>query len=220
MHILICATTTDYLSVHQHQVVTCSGGGHTGTVNIVRNGADFTELASIPGLTNVTNIWAVRDQFEDRCPISYAFILFIYICFLFSIDSRILVSTLQSTHLLEINDAGSNTPLSYVQEASMTGLIFHSRTVSFRNVARRIADGNGKSQYVNSSLVVQVTPNGAFLLEYDVAMRTYVQHARWEQRGTEVVAASINPSQVVLALNVGKLVVLNITQDNAFNVVV
>jgi DNA damage-binding protein 1 len=107
-----------------------------------------------------------------------------------------------------------------VQEASITGLIFHSRTVSFGNVARRISDGNGKSQYVNSSLVVQVTPNGAFLLEYDMGMRTYVQHARWEQRGTEVVAASINPSQVVLALNVGKLVVLNITPDNAFNVVV
>ena len=102
----------------------------------------------------------------------------------------------------------------------MTGLVSHSRTLSFGNVARRITDGNGKSKYVNSSLVVQVTPNGAFLLEYDMTMGTYVQHTRWEQRGTEVVAASVNPSQVVLALNVGKLVVLNITQDNAFNVVV
>lgn len=67
--------------------------------------------------------------------------------------------------------------------------------------------------------MVQVTPRGAFLLEYDVVMGTYVQHSRWEERGREVVAASVNPSQVVLALNGGRLVALNITQENVFNVV-
>jgi hypothetical protein len=56
--------------VVQNQVVTCSGGANTGSVNIIRNGADFQELAAIPGLTDVTNIWAVRDQFEDRYPTS------------------------------------------------------------------------------------------------------------------------------------------------------
>jgi len=51
-----------------------------------------------------------------------------------------------------------------------------------------------------------------------MAMGTYVQHDKWELR--EVVAASVNPSQVILALNGGRLVALNIAQDNTFNVVV
>lgn len=184
----------------ERQVVTCSGGGNTGSVNVVRNGANFTELASIPGLTDVTNIWPVRNQFED------------------STDSRILVSTLQSTHLFEINDGGNSTSL-YCIKGALTGLVFDSPTLAFGNIARRITDANGKSSYANSQLVVQVTPRGAFLLEYDVVMGTYVQHSRWEERGREVVAASVNPSQVVLALNGGRLVALNITQENVFNVV-
>ena len=50
----------------QNQIVTCSGGGNTGSVNIVRNGADFKELASVPGLLNVTRIWSVRTMFDDQ----------------------------------------------------------------------------------------------------------------------------------------------------------
>jgi DNA damage-binding protein 1 len=141
-------------------------------------------------------------------------------CYSYSTDSRILVSTLKSTHLFQINDSGSNTSFSYVKESSTTGLVFHSPTLAFGNVARRIIDATGKSNYVNSSLAVQVTPRGAFLLEYDVVMGTYVQHARWEQRNMEVVAASVNPSQVILALNGRRLVALSIAQDNTFNVVV
>lgn len=49
----------------QRQIITCSGGGNSGSINIVRNGADFQELASIPGLAGATNIWGVRDQFQD-----------------------------------------------------------------------------------------------------------------------------------------------------------
>jgi len=91
-------------------------------------------------------------------------------------------------------------------------------TLAFGNVARRVTDASGKFSYVNSPLVVQVTLEGALLLEYNMAMGTYVQHDKWELR--EVVAASVNPSQVILALNGGRLVALNIAQDNTFNVVV
>jgi DNA damage-binding protein 1 len=142
-----------------------------------------------------------------------------HICYSFSTDSRILVSTLQSTHLFQINDAGGSASLYYVRGASTTGFVFNSPTLAFGNVARRVIDANGKSNYVNSPLVVQVTPWGAFLLEDDMMMGTYVQHARWEEQGIEVVAASVNPSQVILALNGGGLVALKI-EDNAFKVVV
>lgn len=49
----------------QRQIVTCSGGRNTGSVNVVRNGADFQELAFVHGLTNIANVWAVRAQFDD-----------------------------------------------------------------------------------------------------------------------------------------------------------
>jgi DNA damage-binding protein 1 len=93
-------------------------------------------------------------------------------------------------------------------------------TLAFGNVARRVVGANGKSSYSNSRLVVQITPKGALLLEYDITMGAYMQRDRWEPRGTEVVAGSVNPSQMVLALDGGKLVALNIMEDNTFGVLV
>lgn len=49
----------------QNQIVTCSGGKNTGSLNVVRNGADFRVLATAEGLNNITNIWPIRALFED-----------------------------------------------------------------------------------------------------------------------------------------------------------
>jgi DNA damage-binding protein 1 len=49
----------------QQQIVTCSGGRSKGSLNVVRNGADFRALAVAEGLENVTNIWPIRALFED-----------------------------------------------------------------------------------------------------------------------------------------------------------
>lgn len=49
----------------QRQIVTCSGGKNTGSINVVRNGADFQEIVNIPGLPYVTKIWAVKSRLED-----------------------------------------------------------------------------------------------------------------------------------------------------------
>lgn len=144
---------------------------------------------------------------------------YLIFCDSLSTDSHILVSTLRSTHLFRMNDAGNSTTIMHVERAPTTGLVSNGPTLAFGNVARRLTDANGKSSYVNSSLVVQVTPKGAFLFEYDLVLGTYVQHARWEQRGSAIVAGSVNPSQVILGLNGGKLVALSIAQDNSFNVV-
>lgn len=92
-------------------------------------------------------------------------------------------------------------------------------TLAFGNVARRVTT-SGKASYVNSQLVVQVTRQGAFLHEYDLALGMYVHRATWGLEGMEVVAASLNPSQVVLAFSGGKLVALSIAEGDAFRVVV
>ena len=48
------------------QIVTCSGGANTGSVNVVRNGAVFEELAVVQGLTGIANIWGVRSKYNNE----------------------------------------------------------------------------------------------------------------------------------------------------------
>jgi DNA damage-binding protein 1 len=50
----------------QEYIVTCSGGKNTGSLNMIRNGAGFKELAVIAGIHGVTDIWPIRTQFEER----------------------------------------------------------------------------------------------------------------------------------------------------------
>jgi DNA damage-binding protein 1 len=52
--------------IQQTQIVTCSGGANTGSVNVVRNGAVFEELAFVQGITDVTNIWGVRSKYNNE----------------------------------------------------------------------------------------------------------------------------------------------------------
>ena len=100
----------------------------------------------------------------------------------------------------------------------MSGLISNQPTLAFSNFYQR---QNGA--YVNSSLVVQVVPSGAFLLEWDPLLNIYVERASWEVKNAEpshnkpleIVAASVNGSQVALALGVGNIVVLCIENNMA-----
>jgi DNA damage-binding protein 1 len=81
--------------------------------------------------------------------------------------------------------------------------------------------------YIDSSLVVQVTKNGAVLVEYDMALGEYTKVGdRWEPggvgRGTgwsgrTVVAAAVNASQIVVALSGARLVLLNLSEKDDFN---
>lgn len=61
--VYLCPTVNGAL---QKQIVTCSGGRNTGSINVIRNGADFQELAFIQGLTDIARVWSVRDMFEDK----------------------------------------------------------------------------------------------------------------------------------------------------------
>jgi DNA damage-binding protein 1 len=49
----------------KHQIITCSGGKNTGSLNVVRNGADFQALAVAEGLRDIVSIWPIRALFED-----------------------------------------------------------------------------------------------------------------------------------------------------------
>jgi DNA damage-binding protein 1 len=49
----------------QPSIVTCSGGGNTGTINVIRRGTDFEELAAIDGVRNVASTWPIRASYED-----------------------------------------------------------------------------------------------------------------------------------------------------------
>lgn len=92
------------------------------------------------------------------------------------------------------------------------GFIVDQRTLAALNVASHVR--NPTSSYGDSSFVVQVTPKGAILLEYDMGPGEYVEVARHIDSIQQVVAASINASQIVLALPAGKLVILNVDGHN------
>ncbi|KAF8158252.1 mono-functional DNA-alkylating methyl methanesulfonate N-term-domain-containing protein [Crassisporium funariophilum] len=199
---IVDAILVDIDGSGENQIVTCSGLGNTGSVNVVRNGADFQELAFIPGITDVTRIWSIRAKYNDTQVVLY---------------SHIVVSTLNETHLFQINDRGNKPTFARMEISSFAGLVAKQPTLAFSNIYERV---NGI--YQDSSLVVQVVPTGAFLLQWDFELIAYVERASWEvkniatsnARTPEIVAASINASQVALALNGGHRVVLCI-ENNA-----
>ena len=61
----VCNKFTNNIRLPQTQIVTCSGGSNTGSLNIVRPGADFQELAMLGDLPNITNIWPIRAHYHD-----------------------------------------------------------------------------------------------------------------------------------------------------------
>ncbi|TFK40691.1 CPSF A subunit region-domain-containing protein [Crucibulum laeve] len=192
----------------QSQIVTCSGGHNTGSVNVVRNGADFQELASVLGVPDVVRIWSMRLMHNDK------------------FDTHIIASTLTSTHLFKINDSGSSTTLTYVKDKTSDAFITDKPTLAFANVFGR--NINIDSGYVDSSMVVQATPAGLYLLEGNSDTGEYELIASWDavantppgQRQYEVVAASVNSSQIAVALARGELLIFKLTEKKEFELVI
>jgi len=126
-------------------------------------------------------------------------------------DTHILMSTVNETHIFQIIDSKAGVKFNRLDVGVMSGLISNQPTLAFSNFYER---QNGV--YVDSSLVVQVVPSGAFLLEWDPSLNIYVERASWEVKNAspshnkplEIVAASVNGSQVALALSGGNVVVL------------
>ncbi|KAJ6620776.1 CPSF A subunit region-domain-containing protein [Mycena sp. CBHHK59/15] len=190
-------------SGHQ-QIVTCSGGQNTGSINVVRNGADFQQLATIAGMPHTMGIFPLRRMFDDM------------------LDSHILLSTLHETHVFELDQSGSTMNLlDPADEEFAPGRTLAALNIQRMDVVAQIKRGNtiitpATIRYADAPLVVQVTSKGAFLLEYDMGLQKFSRIAEYDvmsresENGekVEVVAASINPGQILLALSGGSLICL------------
>ncbi|PBK75055.1 hypothetical protein ARMSODRAFT_929129 [Armillaria solidipes] len=186
---ILDAVLVDLYDGGHRQVATCSGGQNTGSINIVRTGVDFQELASIPGLANVVKIWPVLDEYKD------------------TLHTGIVVSTLEETHFLRFNSFSTLV----LENSALNGFVTDTPTLCVYNITAREV---GTSSYNSSSMIVQVTPRGAFLLD------KFIQIDHWKPTGgVEVVAASVNASQVLLALAAGQLLTLKVDNKRLVQVV-
>ncbi|KAF8208666.1 mono-functional DNA-alkylating methyl methanesulfonate N-term-domain-containing protein [Mycena galopus ATCC 62051] len=186
------------------QIVTCSGGQNTGSIHVMRKGADFQQLATISGMAHAVGVFTLK-QTSDA--------LF---------DSHILVSTVQETHTFELT---RNDTLEATESDAgfVPGRTFAARNVQRGVVQQEIKRGNviitpETTKYEDTALVVQVTSDGAFLLEYDMGIGAFAQVAQYDATkrggGLQVVAASINATQILLALNNGTLLWLEVDRRN------
>ncbi|TFK91964.1 hypothetical protein K466DRAFT_514387 [Polyporus arcularius HHB13444] len=185
----------------QPQVITCSGGRNTGSLKVIRSEADFQETAKLQGLSGVTDIWPVKSHSGDP------------------MHSHLVVSTLRETMVFSFADKETISLL----DPAFAGFATEVPTLALGNVPRRQVSAGGKSSYIDSPLVVQITSEGAHLLEYDSALGTfsrtdggwYPAQAGAAFEGKEVVAAAMNASQFVVGLDKGRLVLLNLGKNGA-----
>ena len=137
-----------------------------------------------------------------------------------SLDTHVLATNSQETILFSLDRPDD---LSVVP-AETTGFD-RSPTLAVSNVAERLRNTAGRSSYENSSLIVQVTEKRVLLLEYDDVLLTHTVLTSWspenvggEWAGRTIVAAALNPSQFVLGLSRKRLVLLNLNENNEFQI--
>ena len=137
-----------------------------------------------------------------------------------SLDTHVLATNSHETIFFSL-DRPDN--LSIVP-AETTGFD-HSPTLAASNVARRLRNTAGRTSYEDSSLVIQVTEKNVLLLEYDDVLRTHTVLTSWspenvggEWAGRTIVAAALNPSQFVLGLSRKRLVLLNLDENDEFQI--
>ncbi|KAJ3744599.1 CPSF A subunit region-domain-containing protein [Lentinula detonsa] len=176
----------------QRQIVTCSGGGNTGSVNVVRIGADFEELGNVMGLDdlNVIDIWPIRLSFESP------------------MHSHLITSTILDTQVFSLT---SSTQISLSPESSHD-FIRNNQTLFVGNVvvkstpslSRSNPPNSSNSSYnISASLLVQVTPTTILLLQHDQIFDrwTALDRVQADSVGSRAkfVKANGNPSQVCVA---------------------
>lgn len=131
-----------------------------------------------------------------------------------SVDTHIVASTLEETYIFRIDSAEEFTRVDPATDAILASV----PTLALRNVPRRTTT-NGKSAYVDSSLVVQVTPQRVRLVEYNAALGLFsLVSEGWDaqKEGRNIVAADINASQIVLGLEKGRLALFNMSESRQF----
>ncbi|KAF9053599.1 hypothetical protein BDZ89DRAFT_1056185 [Hymenopellis radicata] len=184
------AVLVDLPNSRHKQLVTCSGRDNTGSLNVVRMGTEFQPKASIPGLSDVVQMWPLRVKVQD------------------TVHSHVVMTTLRQTYVFELGTAST---MIYQEQDSATGFVCDTPTLCVSNFM-----GKAKGEYnTASTMVVQVTASGVYLLERDPTGDWSRKH-EWKPDTGEVVAASINTSMVFLATSnakVPKLVALGFAND-------
>jgi DNA damage-binding protein 1 len=137
-----------------------------------------------------------------------------------SLDTHILATNSRETILFSL-DRPDNLSVVPAETAGFD----HSPTLAASNVVRRVRNTAGKTSYEDSLLVIQVTEKSVLLLEYDDVLRTHSVLTSWspenvggEWAGRTIVAAALNPSQFVLGLSRKRLVLLNLDENNEFQI--
>jgi DNA damage-binding protein 1 len=117
-------------------------------------------------------------------------------------------------------------------DSDTNGFVSGQPTLALQNMLRRFPKKKGVagSSYANSSLVVQVTPTAVKVVEFNIAMDTFCQvgepwtperQARHDPtwRDREIVAASVNASQIVLGLSGSRLALFNLNEKDEINLI-
>ncbi|KAJ4488025.1 CPSF A subunit region-domain-containing protein [Lentinula aciculospora] len=170
------AVLADLDGSRQGHIVTCSGGGNTGSVNVVRIGADFEEMASILGMENIIDLWPIKLSYDA------------------SAHSYFITSTILDSHIFQII---SHSQMKCVD--SSHEFVLRNQTLYVGNMALK---SNGKYDRT-SALVVQVVPDAALLFQYDTLFQKWVflHRVDAEMVGSHMkfVKASGNASQLLIA---------------------
>ena len=157
-------------------------------------------------ITDAISVFPLRPTYRGKC----AFSLYDLPQFLKRFcrsDTHIVVSTPRETHLFRVDEYEER--IWYMDPTTISGLVTGQPTLALANVMKRAPGKSGASAYGDSSFVVQVTPVGVSVLEMDPELGTtsptgsiiLEETADW--KGKRVVAASINASQVFVALEGG-----------------
>ncbi|TFY70381.1 hypothetical protein EVG20_g2619 [Dentipellis fragilis] len=194
---ILDAAVVDTDNSGQPHIVTCSGMKNTGSLRVIRNGADFHEQAVVEGLAKFTHLWPIRKRYAD-----------LDVAFLLASDGF----EISFFHL-----SSSDTIL--YADASPSGFSTASPTLTVGNIAKRTKKpGSTATSYEDSGYVIQVTATQVILLEFDEALQVYTTISKWDPVGeSTILHASINASQILLAFSGGKLVVLRLDDTNQFH---
>ena len=137
-----------------------------------------------------------------------------------------MVSTLRDTFVFSLAEKEVMTNLDPASIGFATGV----PTFTVGNIPRRktvMNGGRSTSSYLDSPLIVQITSEGIRLIEHDNTLMSLTKYGNgWypkqlggDYANREVVVAAMSPSQYIVGLTGGRLVLLNLGQDDRLDVV-
>lgn len=147
-------------------------------------------MAVIESVPHVTNIWALRTSFDAECVSSLTFVVGTPANSLHRHDSSLLISTIYDTRLFLFHNGSGKMQMEECDGNQLPALIRNVPTIA-AGVAK---EGGG---------LVQITKNAVIVVD----MLSGMELSRWSQG--EITVATVNPTQICVALKGGTLVYLS-----------